>query len=185
MTPEEKRQHEEKMKKAIEFLTKELRKIHTGRASTTLLEEVHVDYYGTLTPLNQVATLNVPEPRLITIQPWDVSILGEIKKAISKSDIGLNPTDDGKIIRLPIPPLSEERRREILKKVKQIGEEAKVAVRQIRRDINEHLKKEEKDKRLSETELKVSEAEVQKLTDKYIQKVDETLHVKEQEIIQL
>ena len=158
-------------------------KIRTGRASASLVEEIMIDYYGTSTPLNQLASISIPESRLITIQPWDPSVLGNIEKAILKSDLGLTPTNDGKIIRISIPALTEERRKELVKMVHKIGEEAKVAIRQIRRDANEKLKKMKKDKEISEDQFHRGQEEVQKNTDQFIQKVDEILKKKEEEIM--
>ena len=172
-----------RMKKTIQVLEPDLGKIRTGRASPSLVEEIMIDYYGTSTPLNQLASISIPESRLITIQPWDPSILGNIEKAILKSDLGLTPTNDGKIIRISIPALTEERRKELVKTVHKIGEEAKVAIRQIRRDANEKLKKMKKDKEISEDQFHREQEEVQKNTDQFIQKVDEILKKKEQEIM--
>jgi len=172
-----------RMKKTIQVLEHDLGKIRTGRASASLVEEIMIDYYGTSTPLNQLASISIPESRLITIQPWDPSVLGNIEKAILKSDLGLTPTNDGKIIRISIPPLTEERRKELAKRIHKIGEEAKVAIRQIRRDANEKLKKMKKDKKISEDEFHREQEEVQKNTNQFIQKVDEILKKKEEEII--
>ncbi|MDL1957350.1 MAG: ribosome recycling factor [Candidatus Desulfofervidus auxilii] len=172
-----------RMKKTLQVLEHDLGKIRTGRASVALVEEIKVDYYGTPTPLNQLASISVPESRLITIQPWDPSSLGAIEKAILKSDLGLTPTNDGKIIRISIPPLTEERRKELVKVVHKIGEEAKVAIRQIRRDANETLKKMKKNKEISEDEFHRGQEEVQKITDEFIKKVEEALKKKEDEIL--
>ncbi|HDD45351.1 MAG TPA: ribosome recycling factor [Candidatus Desulfofervidus auxilii] len=172
-----------RMKKTLQVLEHDLGKIRTGRASVSLVEEIKVDYYGTPTPLNQLASISVPESRLITIQPWDPSSLGAIEKAILKSDLGLTPTNDGKIIRISIPPLTEERRKELVKVVHKIGEEAKVAIRQIRRDANETLKKMKKNKEISEDEFHRGQEEVQKITDEFIKKVEEALKKKEDEIL--
>lgn len=173
------------MEKAIESLKKDFTKVRTGRASTALLDEIRVDYYGTPTPLNQVGTLVVPEPRLITIQPWEKKLIPEIEKAILKSDLGLNPTSDGSLIRIVIPPLTEERRKEMVKQVKKMGEESKIAIRNIRRDANESLKKLEKNKEISEDELKRAEKEIQDLTDLHVKKVDEAVTVKEKEVMEI
>lgn len=173
------------MEKAIEALRKDLARVRTGRASINLLDEIRIDYYGTPTPLNQVATLAVPEPRLITIQPWEKKLLPEIEKAIHKSDLGLNPTSDGVLVRLAIPPLTEERRKEMGKTVKRMGEDAKVAVRNARRDANDALKKQEKDKTITEDQLKRGEKEIQELTDGFIHKVDETVAAKDKEIMEI
>lgn len=173
------------MDKAIEALRKDLARVRTGRASINLLDEIRVDYYGTPTQLNQVATLAVPEPRLITIQPWEKKLLPEIEKAIHKSDLGLNPTSDGVLVRLAIPPLTEERRKEMGKSVKRMGEDAKVAVRNARRDANDTLKKQEKDKAITEDQLKRGEKEIQELTDGFIHKVDEIVAAKDKEIMEI
>lgn len=172
-----------RMKKASELLRIELSKMRTGRASLSILDDIKVDYYGSPTPLNQVATLNTPDPRLITIQPWEAKIISDIEKAIQKSGIGLNPANDGKIIRLPIPPLTEDRRKELVRVIKKHGEEAKVAVRNVRRDANEHLKKMEKDEHVSEDEVKKTQDNVQKATDEYIKEIDEIVAHKEKEIM--
>jgi ribosome recycling factor len=173
------------MEKAIESLRKELSRVRTGRASTTLLDEVRVDYYGTPTPLSQVGTLAVPEPRLITIQPWEKKLIPDIERAIFKSDLGLNPTSDGALIRIIIPPLTEERRKEMVKQVKKTGEESKIAIRNIRRDGNESLKKLEKNKEISEDELKRAEKEIQDLTDQFVKRVDEVVATKEKEVMEV
>lgn len=175
----------ERMEGAIEALKKEFGSIRTGRASLTLLEGIMVDYYGALTPLQQLASLGVPESRQIAIQPWEKRIIPEIEKAIMKSDLGLTPTNDGKIVRINIPPLTEERRKQLVKVVRKKAEEARIAIRNIRRDSNEELKKLEKDKHLSEDDAKKSHDEIQKLTDSYISKVDEVLKHKENEIMEV
>ena len=174
-----------RMEKVLSDLQHALATIRTGRASISLLDPVRVDYYGTPTPLNQVATLHVPEPSLITIQPWDVSQIGVIDKAIRASNLGLNPNNDGKIIRVPIPPLTEERRKEIVKNLHAKAEEHKVAARNVRRDANENIKKLLKDKVISEDEDRRAHDEVQKMTDAYITKVDQAAKVKEKEILEL
>ncbi len=173
------------MEKAIEALKKDFSRVRTGRASVTLLDEIRIDYYGTPTPLSQVATLTVPEPRLITIQPWEKKLLSDIERAILKSDLGLNPTSDGVLIRLAIPALTEERRKEMVKSTKKMGEEARIALRNARRDGNEALKKLEKDKAISEDDLKRGEKEVQDLTDQYVKKADEVVAHKEKEIMEI
>lgn len=173
------------MDATIEVLRRDLASIRTGRATLALLDGITVDYYGNQTPLNQVATLTVPEPRLITIQPWEQRLISEIEKAIMKSDLGLTPTNDGKVIRLAIPPLTEERRKELVKVVKKRAEEARVALRNIRRDILEDIKKMQKERSLSEDEIKRWNEEVQKITDSYIKKVDEMLAHKEKEIMEV
>jgi ribosome recycling factor len=174
-----------RMEKAISDLQHEMASIRTGRASLGILDHIRVDYYGTPTPLNQVANLHVPEPSLITIQPWDVSQIGAIERAIRVSDLGLNPSNDGKLIRLPIPPLTEERRKEIVKKLHAGAEHHRVAVRNIRRDGNEAVKKLLKDKKLAEDDEKKALDDIQKMTDAYMQKVDQAVKVKEKEILEL
>jgi ribosome recycling factor len=174
-----------RMEKALSDLQHEMAAIRTGRASVSLLDHIRVDYYGTPTPLNQLATLHVPEPSLITVQPWDVSQIGAIEKAIRASDLGLNPMNDGKVIRIPIPPLTEERRRELVKHLHAITEEHRVAVRNIRRDANEAVKKLLKDKVISEDEERRALDEIQKLTDTYMQKIEQASKVKEKEILEL
>jgi len=173
------------MEKAVTALEKSFSKVRTGRASIALLDGIKVDYYGSATPLNQVATLSVPESRLIVISPWDGSVIGLIEKAIQKSDLGLTPSNDGKVIRLAIPPLTEERRKELVKVVKKMSEESKVKIRNIRRDANEQLKDLKKDNTISEDELYDQQEEVQKITNKYIEKVDQALAVKEKEILEI
>ena len=169
--------------KAHDALKKELAKVRTGRANLALLDGVRVDYYGTPTPLNQVANLHVPEPFLITVQPWDVSQIGPIEKAIRGSDLGLNPSNDGKLIRIPIPQLTEERRREFVKKLHNVAEDHRVSLRNIRRDANEQLKKLLKDKLISEDDERRALDEIQKVTDGYIQKLDVSAKAKEKEIL--
>ncbi len=185
MTKELKKQAKERMEKAVEALKKDFASIRTGRASLSLLEGITVDYYGTQTPLNQVAALSVPEPRMITIQPWEQRMIPIIEKAILQSDLGLTPSNDGKIIRINIPPLTEERRKQLVKVVKKRAEEARVSIRNIRRDLNEELKKMEKAKEISEDDLKRDLEEVQKLTNQFIEKVDEILETKEKEILEV
>ena len=175
----------ERMEGAIDALKKEFGSVRTGRASLSLLDGIMVDYYGTFTPLQQLASLSVPESRQIAIQPWEQRIIPEIEKAIMKSDLGLTPSNDGKFIRIGIPALTEERRKQLVKVVKKRAEEAKVAIRNIRRDTNEELKKLEKEKHLSEDDAKKSHDEIQKLTDSYIAKVDEVLKHKENEIMEV
>ncbi len=174
-----------RMEKAIADLQHEMASIRTGRASVNLLDGIRVDYYGTPTPLNQVATLHVPEPSMITVQPWDVSMIGAIEKAIRASDLGLNPSNDGKIIRVPIPPLTEERRKELVKKLHHMAEDHRVAMRNIRRDANEALKKLLKDKLISEDDERRALDEVQKLTDSNIAKLDQMAKLKEKEILEI
>jgi ribosome recycling factor len=174
-----------RMEKVLSDLQHAMAVIRTGRASVSILDPVKVDYYGTLTPLNQLATLHVPEPSLITVQPWDVSQIGALEKAIRSSDLGLNPSNDGKIIRVPIPPLTEERRKELVKYLHGVAEEHRVAVRNIRRDANEAVKKLLKDKLISEDDDRRAHEEIQKLTDNHMQKLDQAAKVKEREILEL
>lgn len=176
---------EHKMERSIEALRRDLARIRTGRASLALLDGIKIDYYGTATPLNQMATLAVPEGRLITIQPWDKTQLPTIEKAIQSSDLGVTPTNDGTIIRLAIPALTAERRKELVKQVKKIGEESKIALRNVRRDGNETLKSFEKDKLVSEDEMHRGQEQVQKITDRYIANVDEILQTKEHEVMEV
>jgi ribosome recycling factor len=176
---------EAKMDKTLSTLKVDFGKVRTGRASLALFDQIRIDYYGTPTPLQQVATLAVPEPRLITIQPWDTSIIGEIEKAVLKSELGLTPMNDGKIIRISIPRLTEERRKELVKVVKKMAEASKVALRNIRRDANEHLKGLEKNKKISQDQLRQWMDKVQTSTDKYIEKADGVLEAKEKEIMEI
>ena len=172
-----------RMDKVLSDLQQAIASIRTGRASVAVFDNLKVDYYGTPTPINQVANLHVPEPTLITIQPWDVSQIAAIEKAIRGSDLGLNPANDGKLIRVPVPPLTEERRKEIVKRLHHVTEEHRVAARNIRRDANEQLKKLLKDKLISEDEERKSLDDIQKMTDGHIAKVDETAKAKEKEIL--
>ena len=174
-----------RMEKAVSDLQHEMASIRTGRASLGILDHIRVDFYGTPTPLNQVANLHVPEASLITIQPWDVSQIGPIERAIRTSDLGLNPANDGKIIRLPIPPLTEERRKELVKKLHGIAEHHRVAVRNVRRDGNEAVKKLLKDKKITEDEDKKAHDDTQKLTDAYMLKIDSAAKNKEKEILEI
>lgn len=174
-----------KMDKALSDLSHEMASIRTGRASVSILDNIRVDYYGTPTPLNQLANLHVPEPSLITIQPWDVSQIGPIEKAIRVSDLGLNPANDGKIVRLPIPPLTEDRRKELVKKLHGAAEHHRVSVRNVRRDGNEAIKKLLKDKKITEDEDKRAHDEIQKLTDGYMGKIDQAAKTKEKEILEI
>ncbi len=173
------------MDKAIDALKRELSRVRTGRASISLFDDVRVDYYGTPTPLNQVGTLAVPEPRLITIQPWEKKLIPAIEKAILKSDLGLNPSSDGNLIRIAIPALTEERRKEMVKQIKRMGEDAKIAIRNARRDGNEDLKELEKAKDISEDDQKRGEKEIQDLTDQFAKKVDEVVAGKEKEVMEI
>jgi ribosome recycling factor len=174
-----------RMEKVLSDLQHDMAAVRTGRASVSLLDNIRADYYGTPTPLNQLATLHVPEPSLITLQPWDVSQIGAIEKAIRAGDLGLNPSNDGKLIRVPIPPLTEERRKELAKKLHHIAEDHRVAMRNIRRDANENVKKLAKDKTISEDDDRRAHEEVQKLTDASIQKLDQAVKVKEKEVMEL
>lgn len=175
----------EKMDKAVEHLRNEFTKIRTGKATTNLLDGIKVDYYGTPTPLNQLGNVSTPDYHTITVQPWDKTVIPLIEKAILTSNMGLNPNNDGTLLRIPIPPLNEERRKEIVKLVKKFAEEGKVAVRNVRRDSIEHLKKTEKEEHISEDERKHAETEVQKLTDKHIKGIDDLLAAKEKEIMEV
>jgi len=185
MNEEIRKSTEEKMKQAIEAMKKDFTTIRTGRASVGLLDNIIVDAYGSSQKINQTATLTSPDPRTIMIQPWDPKLIGEIEKAIMKSDLGLTPVNDGKVVRINIPPLTEERRKEFVKLAKKRAEDGKVAVRNMRRDGNDRLKKIEKDKEISEDELKKSLDEIQKMTDSYIKKIDEILVHKESEIMEV
>jgi len=175
---------EEKMKKAIESVSREFSEIRTGRASPSLVEGLHIDYYGTLTLLKQLASISTPDAHLIVIQPWDITAIPEIEKAIMKSNLGITPSNDGKLIRLAVPPLSKERRQELAKVVHKMAEEGRVSLRTIRRDAKEHLEKLEKDKVIPEDDKFRGIDELQKLVDKYIAKIDELLKNKEKEILE-
>ncbi len=179
------RDMEKKMEKSLDSLGRELSSIRTGRASLSILDSVTVEYYDSQTPLNQVATLSVPESRLIVIQPWDPSVIKEIEKAIMRSDLGLTPSNDGKVIRIPIPPLTEERRIQLVKVVKRNGEDCKVAIRNIRRDAISEAKEFEKEKVISEDDLRRAQDEIQKITDRFIEKVDGVVQNKEKEILEI
>lgn len=170
---------------AISALEKDFSKLRTGRATTALVDTIVVDYYGTPTPINQLSSVSVPDAKTITIQPWDRGAFGAVEKAIQTSDLGLNPVNDGKIIRISIPPLTEERRKELVKVAKKYTEECKIAIRNVRRDLNDSLKKLEKDKAISEDELKKGEADVQKLTDDFVKQSDGVLAAKEKEILEI
>lgn len=176
---------EDKLKKTLAALTKDLSKLRTGVASVSILDDIRVNYYNQPTPLNQVATIAVPDSRTITIQPWENSIIGEIEKAIQKSDIGVNPMNDGKVIRLSFPKLTEERRKDLTKQGSKMLEGTKVAARNVRRDINEKLKKMEKDKAISQDDQRKLQDEVQKTTDKYIEMADKIYAGKEKEIMEI
>ena len=173
-----------RMDKTIAALKDEFKALRTGRASASIFDRVRVDYYGTPTPLNQVSTISVPEARSIVIQPFDKSLISEIEKAILKSELGLNPSNDGKVIRISIPPLTAERRKELVKQAKSIAENSRVAIRNIRRDGNDELKKQQKDGTITEDDLKTGEADLQKSTDKYIQDINKILEEKEKEIME-
>lgn len=176
---------ERRMLKAIEALKQDLAAIRTGRASLALIERITVDYYGAPTPINQVASVSVPEARLLVIQPWDKKMLVDIEKAIQKSDLGINPNNDGQVIRLNVPPMNEERRRDLVKSLHKKLDEHKVAVRNVRRDIQDKLRDREKKKEVSEDELKRSTEKLQKLTDRYIDEMDKVGKTKEQEILEV
>ncbi len=176
---------EERMEKALASLERDFSKLRTGRASTTLVEDIKVDYYGTPTPIQQLASLAVPDSRTITIQPWDRNAFGPVEKAILKSDLGLTPMNDGRLIRISIPPLTEERRKDLTKVSKKYTEDAKIAMRNIRRDANDALKKMEKDKVISSDELKKAMDDIQKLTDSYVKKADGKALLKEKEIMEI
>ncbi|HEX9190759.1 MAG TPA: ribosome recycling factor [Candidatus Deferrimicrobiaceae bacterium] len=174
-----------RMEKSIESFRKELGKVRTGRASFSLLDGVKVDYYGTPTPLQQVGTLSVPESRLITVTPWDAKMIGPIEKAIQGSGLGLNPASDGKVVRIPIPPLTEERRKELAKVVRKMAEDARVAVRNVRRESIERLKDRERKKEISEDDVKRGQERIQRETDACVKKIDDILKAKEQEILEV
>jgi ribosome recycling factor len=174
-----------RMAATIEAFKSESARVRTGRASTSLVSNVKVNYYGTPTPLNQLATLGVPEPQLVVIQPYDGGALGEIEKAIQSAELGLNPSNDGKVIRVPVPPLTEERRKEMVKMVKKMGEDHKISLRNIRRDINDGLKSEEKEKKITEDDVRKGQSEVQKVTDQFVSQIDQLLSAKEKEILQV
>ncbi|MCM8783956.1 MAG: ribosome recycling factor [Candidatus Omnitrophica bacterium] len=178
-------QTEEKMHKTIEVIQREFATVRTSRASPTLLDHIKINYYGTLTPLRQLATISIPEPKLIIIQPWDQSALAEVEKEILRANLGLTPINDGKVIKLSIPPLSKERREELIKVVKKMAEDGRVAIRSIRHDANEQIRKLEKDKLIGEDDSFRNQEEVQKLTDKYIKQIDEILKIKEKEILEI
>lgn len=173
------------MEKTIDSLRKDFTRVRTGRASINLLDDIRLDYYGTPTPLTSVASLTVPEPRMIVIQPWEKKILPDIEKAILKSDLGLNPNSDGASIRLIFPALTEDRRKEMVKSVKKLGEDAKIAIRNLRRDANDTLKKMEKDKLITEDQLKRAEKDVQDATDAFVKKVDDVVAIKDKEIMEI
>lgn len=174
-----------RMDKSLEALRSELAKIRSGKATTALLDGIKVEYYGNMTPLNQVANVTVLDPHTLSITPWDKSIVSAIDKAILEANLGFNPVSDGTNLKVPVPPLNEERRKDLVKIIKKFGEDSKVAVRNIRRDANDHLKREEKDKKISEDQLKDAEDRIQKLTDEHVHNVDELLKHKEKEIMEV
>jgi ribosome recycling factor len=176
---------EERMQKAVAALRRDLASLRAGRATPSLLDKITVDYYGSAMPINQLANISVPEPRLLLIQPWDKKAVSEVERAIMKSDLGLTPNSDGSVIRLAIPQLTEERRKDLVKVSKKKAEEGRVAVRNIRRDANDELKKKEKNGDITEDELRKSQDDIQKMTDKYIEEVDQVLAVKEKEIMEV
>jgi len=174
-----------RMDKTLEAFRSELSKVRTGKATTALLDGVKVDYYGNLTPINQVGNITVLDPHTLSITPWDKSMVQAVDKAILEANLGFNPISDGTNLKIPVPLLTEERRKDFVKLIKKFGEDSKIAIRNVRRDVNDHLKKEEKDKKMSEDELKHSEDEVQKLTDHHIKLIDEILKHKEKEIMEV
>lgn len=176
---------EAKMEKRIDGLVGEFKTIRAGRANASVLDKIAIDYYGTMTPVAQVGSISSPEPRLLVIQPWDATVLSEIEKAINKSDLGISPQNDGKVIRLNFPPLTEERRRELVKTVKKYAEEAKVQIRNIRRDALEMYKKQKKDGEITEDDLKTIEKDIQNMTDKYVKEIDDITADKEKEITEI
>lgn len=176
---------EEKMKKTLKVYKDELGTLRAGRANPSLLDRITVEYYGVQTPLKQIANVSAPEPRMIVIQPWDANVIAQIEKAIQKSDLGLNPSNDGKIIRLAIPQLTEDRRKELIKILKKMAESARVAIRNERRDANDDLKKLQKSSEITEDDLKQAEDQVQKITDKYIEEIDKLMNTKEAELLEV
>jgi len=179
------KQTEEKMELTLLDFEQELKSVRTGRASVHLVDPVRVDYYGTMTPLNQLATISTPDPTLIVIQPWDISSIGAIEKAIQQSDLGITPSNDGKVIRLPVPPLTEERRKQLVKNVHQMAEQHRIAVRQNRQIARDQIQKLEKDKEISEDQSHKGQDRVQSLTDEYVKKIDELTRKKETELMKI
>lgn len=179
------KQAREQMDKTLQILKKDLASLRAGRANPKLLDRITVDYYGVPTPINQVANLSVPEPRLLVISPWETNMIPEIEKAIMKSDLGINPTNDGKVIRLVFPELTEERRKELVKLANKMGEDAKIAIRIARRNANDQIKKLKKNSEITEDEQKMGENEIQKITDEYVKKVDNMIKEKEKEIMEI
>ncbi len=173
------------MDKAVEAIGRELAGIRTGKATTTILDGVKVEYYGTMTPLKQVASISAPDPKLLVVQPWEKNTVGDIVRAIQKADLGLNPVTEGNVIRLPIPPLNEERRREMVKLVKKFGEDGKISIRNIRRDAIEKLKKAEKNSDISEDDLHNGQKHIQEITDNHISRIDEMVEAKEAEVMEV
>ena len=178
-------EYEDRMNKRVEGFNSELKTIRAGRANASVLDKVAVEYYGAVTPIAQIGSISTPEPRMLVIQPWDASILGELEKAINKSEIGITPQNDGKVIRLNFPPLTEERRKELVKTVKKYSEEAKVQIRNVRRDAMDDFKKKQKASEITEDDLKGIEKDIQNLTDKYIKEVDDITAAKEKEILEV
>lgn len=176
---------EHKMDHSVELLRQELAGIRTGKASPALLDNVQVEAYGSMVPINQIGNISTPDGRTIAVQPWDKSMVDEVIKAVQGSDLGLTPNSDGTVIHIPIPPLTEERRREYVKMVKKIGEDCKISIRNVRRDMNDRIKKEEKDSNISEDESKRHHKTIQDLTDQYVEAVDETISAKEEEIMEI
>lgn len=175
----------ERMEKALEAMRRDFSTVRTGKASPALLDSIRVEAYGSQMPLNQVGTVSAPEPRLLVIQPWDRAMMGPIEKAIQMSDLGINPSNDGKVVRVPIPPLTEERRRDFVRMLHKMAEEGRVAVRHARKEANDEIKQRQKDGELSEDDLRREQDEVQKLTDQYVQKIDDLLKHKEAEIMEV
>ncbi|MCP4580050.1 MAG: ribosome recycling factor [candidate division Zixibacteria bacterium] len=176
---------EDRMDKALEAVNREMTGVRTGKATPKMLDGIKVDYYGTATALNQLASIGTPDPRMLVIQPWEQTIIPEIVKAIQKADLGLNPIAEGNLVRLPIPPLNEERRLEMGRLVKKLGEDGKIAIRNIRRDANEKLKKAEKDSEITKDELKTAQKQVQDFTDKHTEQISEIIKLKEQEVMEI
>jgi len=180
-----KKDADHRMSRAVESVQEEFNKIRTGRATTALMDGIKVSYYGSMVPLSQASTITIPEPRLISIQPWDRNMISEIEKAILKSDLGLTPSNDGTFVRVPIPQLSEERRKDLVKLVRRFAEEGRIAIRNVRRDANDHLKRLQKEHEISEDELSVVLDETQEMTNKHIKDIDEVLEHKEKEILEV
>jgi len=175
----------ERMKKAVESISRELTGVRTGKATPKILDGIRVDYYGTLTPLIQLATISAPDPKMLIVQPWEKTVIPEIIKALHKADIGLNPVAEANIIRLPIPPLNEDRRKEMVRLVKKLGEDGKIAIRNIRRDANDKMKKAQKNSDITEDDLEKGQKKIQELTDNFIDKISEIVKLKEQEVMEV